>query len=270
MKTSNTKKAVILGIRFEGNSSLRHGTAEAPEEIRSILYNGISNLCTENGIDLEQDKQWTDAGDLIPDRNFSFPETIHTSISTYLNQGLRLLILGGDHSITYPSIQAYAKRYNGLNILHLDAHPDLYDSYDGNRYSHASPFARIMEENLAKRLVQIGIRTMNPHQKSQAERFNVEIIHARDWEINKCPVFQGPVYLSIDLDVLDPAFAPGVSHPEPGGLTTRDIISIIQSLRTTVVGCDIVEYNPRRDTLQITGTVVVKLFKECLGKLLEE
>jgi agmatinase len=270
MKTSKATKAAIFGIQFEGNSSLRHGTAEAPEEIRSILHSGASNLCTESGIDLEHDTGWVDAGDLIPDGNFSFPDSIQTLISTYLNKGLRLLILGGDHSITYPSIRAFAEHYNELSILQLDAHPDLYDSYDGNRYSHASPFARIMEENLAKRLVQIGIRTMNPHQKSQAERFNVEIIHARDWRMDKFPVFQGPVYLSIDLDVLDTAFAPGVSHPEPGGLTTRDIISIIQTLKPTVVGCDLVEYNPRRDIEQITGVTVVKLLKECLGKLLEE
>jgi arginase family enzyme len=127
-----------------------------------------------------------------------------------------------------------------------------------------------MEENLVRRLVQVGIRTMNPHQKSQAERFNTEIIHARDWIMNEYPTFQGPVYLSIDLDVLDPAFAPGVSHPEPGGLSSRDVISIIQSLRSNVVGCDIVEYNPQRDAGQITGAAVVKILKECLGKLLEE
>jgi arginase family enzyme len=152
-----------------------------------------------------------------------------------------------------------------LNILHLDAHPDLYDELDGNRRSHACPFARIMEEKLATRLVQVGIRTMNPHQRQQAERFNVEVIDMRHWQPGIPLEFDGPVYLSLDLDVLDPAFAPGVSHHEPGGLSTREVIHLIHSLKAPLVGADIVEYNPQRDPVGMTAMTAAKLLKEVVA-----
>jgi arginase family enzyme len=93
-----------------------------------------------------------------------------------VEKGHRVVSLGGDHSITYPIIRAFGKKYKKLNILHLDAHPDLYDELDGNPHSHASPFARIMEEVIAKRLVQVGIRTLTGHHKEQVKRFGVKII----------------------------------------------------------------------------------------------
>jgi arginase family enzyme len=153
--------------------------------------------------------------------------------------------------------------------LHFDAHPDLYDEFLGNRHSHASPFARIMEEGLAKRLVQVGIRTVNGHQREQAERFGVEFVEMRNWRDDLTLDFDSPVYISFDLDALDPAFAPGVSHREPGGLSTRQAIGVIQRLRAKVVGADIVEFNPRMDPAQITAVVCAKLLKEIAAKMLE-
>jgi arginase family enzyme len=152
--------------------------------------------------------------------------------------------------------------------LHLDAHPDLYDELEGNRYSHACPFARIMEEDLVVRLVQVGIRTMNPHQRAQAERFGVEVIEMRDWPPGPVFDFDGPVYLSLDLDVLDPAFAPGTSHHEPGGLSTREVLGLVQNLRAPIVGADIVELNPVRDPVGITAMAAAKLMKEVLALML--
>jgi len=151
----------------------------------------------------------------------------------------------------------------------LDAHPDLYEDYGGNRYSHACPFSRIMEKKLASRLIQVGIRTLNAHQKEQAERFGVEIIDMQNLK-NPQPVhLKGPLYLSIDLDVLDPAFAPGVSHHEPGGMSTRQLIELIQGLRVPLAGADIVEFNPRRDPSEITAMVAVKILKEVAARMLE-
>ena len=166
-------------------------------------------------------------------------------------------------------MRAYAKVYDDLSVLHLDAHPDLYDEFEGDRYSHACPFARIMEEGLASRLIQVGIRTMNPHQREQAERLGVEVVDMRHWDPGWQPHFDGPVYLSLDLDVLDPAFAPGISHHEPGGLSTREVIRLIHGLEGTLVGADIVELNPERDIVGLTAMVAAKLLKEIVAKKLD-
>jgi agmatinase len=186
-----------------------------------------------------------------------------------LNDDLAPISLGGDHSITYPIIKALSQKYKNLNILHFDAHPDLYNDFQGNRYSHASPFARIMEEKLAQRLVQIGIRTVNAHQREQIERFDVEVFGPHEWERALELEFDSPVYISFDIDGLDPAFAPGVSHREPGGLSTRQALDIIQGVKGNVVAADIVEFNPRMDPLLITGTVCAKLLKEIAAKMLQ-
>ncbi len=183
-----------------------------------------------------------------------------------LEKGLRPIVLGGDHSVTYPVVKALGRRYKKLNILDFDAHPDLYDEFEGDRYSHACPFARIMEERLVSRLVQVGIRTMNGHQRRQAERFGVEVIEMREFRENLALVFESPVYISFDMDALDPAFAPGVSHHEPGGLSTRQAIQMIQTITAKIVGADIVELNPGRDPLGMTAMAAAKILKEIAGK----
>jgi arginase family protein len=177
-------------------------------------------------------------------------------------------LLGGDHSITYPVLRGMRRSYPPPTILHIDAHPDLYDEFEGDRFSHACPFARILEEGLASRLVQVGIRTMNAHQRSQADRFGVEVIDMRTWEAGTRPAVDGDVYLSIDLDGLDPAYAPGVSHREPGGLSVRDVLTLVQGVKGTLVGADVVEYNPRQDVAGTTATVAAKIVKEIAGRML--
>jgi len=157
--------------------------------------------------------------------------------------------------------------HNRLSILQIDAHPDLYDVFEGNRLSHACQFARIMEERLATRLVQVGVRTLSAPQKSQAERFGVEIHDMASWDDSQRLDISGPLYLSLDIDALDPAFAPGISHREPGGLSTRQVIRIIHSLGADLVGADIVEYNPDADISGMTGMVCAKLLKEIASKM---
>ena len=176
--------------------------------------------------------------------------------------------LGGDHSITYPLVKAAAKHYPNLNILHFDAHPDLYDNFEDNPSSHASPFARIMESGLVKRLVQVGIRTINGHQRQQAQHFGVEVLTMRRWQDVFHIQFDSPLYITFDLDCLDPAFAPGVSHHEPGGLSTREALGIIQSLQANIVAADLVEFNPTQDLSNLTEMVAAKIFKEIVAKML--
>jgi agmatinase len=172
------------------------------------------------------------------------------------------IFLGGDHMVTYPVFAGLARVHGPVNILHFDAHPDLYDDFDGDPLSHASPFARIMEQGLATRLVQVGVRTLNKHCREQVRRFGVEVVEMRDFAPDRVPVPDTPLYISIDMDALDPAFAPGVSHHEPGGLSVRDVLSVLYRVRSPIVGADVVEYNPVRDINGMTAVVAAKLVKE--------
>ena len=156
-----------------------------------------------------------------------------------------------------------------MNILHFDAHPDLYENFENDPFSHASPFARIMENNLANELIQIGIRTMTNHQKDQVDKYKIKVITMNEFSSDLVLKFDDPVYISIDLDGLDPAYAPGVSHPEPGGLSTRDMLKIISNIDGEVIGGDIVEYNPKKDINNITAVTAAKLLKELMGKILK-
>jgi arginase family enzyme len=122
-----------------------------------------------------------------------------------------------------------------------------------------------MEERLADRLIQIGIRTMTGHQRSQAARFAVEVIEMRQLTDELHISTAGPLYVSIDVDVLDPAFAPGVSHREPGGLSVRQLLRFIQSLGGPIVGADVVELNPRYDSSGVSAMATSKVLRELLG-----
>jgi agmatinase len=258
----------VLGVPLDENSSFLSGAALAPPRIRQVLHSGETNLCAEDGIDLGADSRWLDLGDLDLRSGSAAFEQIEIAVAGLLRQDVRLLALGGDHAITYPILRAYAAKYADLTVLHLDAHPDLYDEFEGSRHSHACPFARIMEEGLVTRLVQVGIRTMNPHQREQAARFGVEVIEMRHYQPGLALNLTGPLYISIDLDVLDPAFAPGVSHHEPGGLSVRQLLQLFQELPVPVVGADIVELNPHRDLVGSTAMVAAKLLKELASVLL--
>ena len=268
---SNEQRAqlALIGIRYDENSSFTKGAADAPPQIRAALRSDAWNLTSENGTDLSGDGIFFDAGDIEPVSGSQMSALIENSVYTLIADGLMPISLGGDHSITYPIVRAFARKYKELSVLHFDAHPDIYDSYQGNRNSHASPFARIMEEKLVKRLVQVGIRTFTAHQREQVRKFGVESIEMRNLIGNLQLEFDTPVYISFDIDALDPAFAPGVSHREPGGLSTRQVIDIIQRMKGNVVGADIVEFNPRMDPLHVTGTVCAKILKEIAARMLE-
>lgn len=254
---------VLLGAPFDDASTFLRGAAEAPARIREVLHDGASNLCAEDGTDLGGELRFVDGGDLE-----GGPEQLEEKIAQLLARGARVLSLGGDHAISHPIVRAYKKMHTPLTILQFDAHPDLYDEFEGDRHTHASPFARIMEEPPVPRLIQVGIRAWNEHLRAQARRFNVEVHEMRNGVPASLPDLDGPLYLSLDLDVFDPAFAPGVSHHEPGGMTTREVLRLIQSLEVPVVGADLVELNPRRDPQGITAALAAKLVKELAAVML--
>ncbi len=249
------------------------GPSLAPPLVRAALHCPSTNLSTECGGDLEDfadDGRLVDVGDLVDIAGSDGLLCIRRRAEALRAAGYRVAAVGGDHAVTLPLVQACADLAPQLTLVHLDAHPDLYEELDGDRFSHACPFARIMEAGGALRLLQVGIRTCNAHQRQQARRWPVEMFYSGSRLDTEFPKVTWPAYLSVDLDVLDPAFAPGVSHHEPGGLTTRDVISLIHTLQGVLVGADVVEYNPRQDLNGVTGRVAAKLVKEILGSMLSD
>lgn len=267
-------RVVLAGVPWDGSSSFLRGAARGPSAIRDALWSPSSNSWTEDGVDLAEARlqgRFVDGGDVdvgaTPEESVG---RIREGIDRVLSGGGRLLALGGDHSVTFPILDAHARHGHRPAVLHIDAHADLYDVFDESRLSHACPFARIMEAGLASRLVQVGIRTLNRHQREQAQRFRVEIVEMRDWSPSVVLSFAEPIYVSLDLDALDPAFAPGVSHHEPGGLSTRDVIGLLHRLQGHVMGADVVELNPARDLHGVTAMAAARLVKELAGRMLSE
>lgn len=314
----------LLGVPWDLSSSFIRGAAAAPPLIRRALWSPSTNSATELGITIEPEAL-DDAGDLELGMDASQARAaIEVGVRAILAcQGLPV-VLGGDHSISYPVLRAWRDAPVAA-ILHIDAHGDLYDEFpasapafapegatarrglaDGataklgpaegatarlgpaghaavssapagvpeplvpvpgqtDRYSHACPFARIMEDGLTARLVQVGVRTATPHLVAQAARFGVESYGMDRWRDAPIEDLPGPLYVSIDLDGLDPAFAPGVAHPEPGGLSTRDVVGLLHRIQAPIAGIDIVEYNPLNDHRDLTARVAAKLLKEALA-----
>jgi arginase len=252
----------LIGAPTDRHSSFLRGAAAAPPLIRAALHSDHGNAAAESGAELGLDIRLGDAGDLALAEADGDDALIADAVARAAGEGAVPLVLGGDHSITLPVLEAVAAAHGAIDILHFDAHPDLYDDYDGDPRSHASPFARIMERGLARRLVQVGIRTLNRHCREQVERFGVEIVEMRGFAPDAVPQPEGPLYISLDLDAFDPAFAPGVSHHEPGGLSVRDVLAVLDRVRAPIVGADIVEYNPSRDLNGVTAVLAAKLVKE--------
>jgi agmatinase len=259
----------LLGIPNDDNSSFMKGAAEAPNLIRRELHCDAYSAWSETGVDLGEEGRLLDHGDIEFDTAHDAWEIIEQRVARALEPGHPLICLGGDHAITHPIMRAVRRRHPRLTIVHIDAHADIYHAYQDNLRSHASPFARIMEERLADRLIQVGLRTVNDHHRDQFKRFGVEVFEAARCSGHLQLDLTTPVYLSMDMDGLDPAYAPGVSHREPGGLSVRQVIDLIQAIDHPIVGADIVEYNPRCDISNLTATVAAKLLKEIGGMMVK-
>ena len=304
----------LIGLPTDHNSSFERGTASAPAFVREALWSDRGNMATECGLEVGVDIDLVDIGDLTLTNadNDADDAVISAAVSAASASDAVPLLLGGDHAVSYPVIAALAATHGPLNILHFDAHPDTYDDFRGNPRSHASPFARIMEAGLARRLVQVGIRTATPHQRAQAERyddfegnprshaspfarimeaghavrlvqvgirtlnrhcreqaerFGVEIMPISGFTPSQVPVLSGPLYISVDLDGIDPSEAPGVSHPEPGGLRLREVLDCIAKQTAPIVGADIVELNPARDVGGVTAILAAKLVREVAAQI---
>ena len=259
----------LLGVPHDQNSSYMRGAAEGPPLIRRELHCDAQSSWSETGVDLGTPGRVIDHGDIRFDTSEDAWDVIERDVARVLEEGSPLICLGGDHAITHPIMRAVRRRHAGLTILHFDAHPDIYHSYQGNLRSHTSPFARIMEERLADRLIQVGLRTINDHHREQFRRFGVEVIEPARWGASLQLDLKTPVYVSMDMDGLDPAYAPGVPSREPGGLTPRQVIDLIHTIDQPIVAADIVEYNPRCDISNLTAIVAAKLLKEIGGMMVK-
>ncbi|KAI3449111.1 hypothetical protein Pfo_005776 [Paulownia fortunei] len=270
----------MLGLPLGHNSSYHQGPRYAPPHIREGIWHPSTNSSTEKGKDISDPRVLSDVGD-VPIQELreagvdadTLMNTITECVKQVMEENpLRPLVLGGDHSITYPVVRAVSEKLGGpVDILHIDAHPDIYEAFQNNIYSHASPFARIMEGGYGNKLLQVGIRSINEEGREQGKRFGAKqfemttYAHDREYLENLTLGGDGAkgVYISVDCDGLDPAFAPGVSHREPGGLSFRDVLNIIQNLKGDIVGADVVEYNPQLDPVDgLTTMVAAKLVRE--------
>lgn len=268
LKKSDNYDIAIFGVPYDEKSCFLRGPAKGPRAIREAWTEEEQNAWTELGINLEEALIMVDLGDLNVACDYSgASERIESHIFSVLEKGAVPIVLGGDHSISYPVVKAMARKFNALDILQFDAHPDLYEELYGDRYSHACPFTRILEEGLVKNLVQVGIRGAIGEHREKAAAYHVQMIEMKDIPDKLELVFDNPLYISFDIDALDPAFAPGVSHRVPGGLSSRQAVDIIHALKAEIVGMDMVEVNPDRDASGITASAAAKIIMEIAGKI---
>ncbi|MGZ8362417.1 MAG: arginase family protein [Caulobacteraceae bacterium] len=257
----------LLGLPTDRNSSFLRGPAKAPAAIRAAMASDMGHLIARSGVDAADPSVMRDGGDLPLNETEADHEAIAAGAARAFEAG-PALFLGGDHYVTWPVFAGLkAAGRPAPHIVHFDAHPDLYPDYEGNRFSHASPFARILEDGLAASLTQIGVRAINPVQLAQIDRYGVRAFPPERLPDAFAALPEGDVYVSFDLDGLDPAFAPGVSHHEPGGLTVREVLAVLDAIPGRVIGADIVEYNPDRDINGMTAAVCVKLLKELTARI---
>lgn len=287
---SFSTKVGYFGVCEDRNSSFLRGPAEAPPLIREAFHSDAFNGHCEYGFNVRNEDILKDFGDIgLLGESFDFPtlrSAIEERMRGILEEDRVPFCLGGDHSITYPLVDVLVqlrKEVLGierpLTILHFDAHGDIYPCFEGNPYSHASPFSRILENDLCHNLIQIGVRTITPDQKEQMVKYSTVWIDAKDFPYsgkNLEPILAShlqhdvhDIYLTVDMDVLDPSVAPGVSHREFGGLSAGQLIDSILCIPGKIVGADLVEYNPTVDIDGITATCAGKLFQEMIGKIVD-
>lgn len=272
----------ILGVPFDSGVSYRPGARFGPAAIRagSKLLRPYHPALDVQPWSLAQ---VADAGDLAPNP-FDIVEAIsqiEAGAKATLDKADRLVVLGGDHTIALPLLRVAHERHGRIALVHFDAHLDTWDTYFGAAYTHGTPFRRAFEEGLLaeNRCAHVGIRgsLYGTHDLEDDAGFGFEIVSTAaiarsspDAAVATIRerVGDSPVYVSIDIDVLDPAHAPGTGTPEPGGLTTREVMLILRGMAgLPIVGVDVVEVAPAYDHAELTSLAAANLAYECLALL---
>jgi agmatinase len=256
---------VLVGLPYDGTCSYRPGTRFGPEAIRAAswgleVYSPIQNATLDK-------VAYFDAGEL------EFPLGNRDAILTIIREnahdvvsaGKRWLGLGGEHLVTFPVIESYVKKYPDLAVLHFDAHADLRDDYMGEKLSHATVLRRVTDLVGPESLVQIGIRS-GPQEEFEWMRKHGTLLESRDDLPRALARLEGrPVFLTIDLDVLDPSIMSGTGTPEPGGLSYREFTEWLLPFRhLNFVGADVVELSPHYDPSGVSNVVAAKVVREVM------
>ncbi len=257
---------ILLGVPLDLTSSYRTGTRFAPQQIRAAEAS-LEDYSVALGRDVQQIKV-IDRGDLeLPPGNLEKGlARIEEEAAIALDKGMACVALGGEHLITLPLVKVVLAKYPDLVVLQLDAHADVADRYGGESLTHATVMRRVVELLGPGRLVQLGIRSAAPEEAAFAgEQTHFFAGPPPDMEGVVGLLTGRPVYLTIDIDVVDPAFAPGVSYPEPGGWSSRELFQVLgQMANLDVVSMDLVEVCPPYDSAGITAALAAKVLRESL------
>ena len=266
LSTEGKPDTVILGIPYDAMSSNRRGAAGGPKAIRAASSSRSLNPCTEEGASLCEITRLVDRGDLeLSENPEEMTEAVGKAVNEILSEGATPILLGGDHSVTAPAVSALSQTRGKIDVLYIDAHPDLYEEYDGTPYSHASTGYQIATGVDFGRFVQVGVRMPAKGHLEKAKELGIQAITAYHLVTPEELRFENPLYLSVDMDCLDPAFAPGVGNPVPGGLSTRELLDVLKSISGQIAAADIVEFVPQYDVSEITGTAAARLVLEIAG-----
>jgi agmatinase len=258
---------VLVGAPMDLTVSFRSGTRQGPQQVRRVSYS-IEEYSVELNRDLS-DYCYFDAGDIIMPFGSvrQSLQRVEQVVAKVLNDGRFPLILGGEHLISLPVIREMVKVYPDLIVVQLDAHADLRDEYMGETCSHATVMRRVAEIIGSRNLYQFGIRSGSREEfdfaRANTNIFINEVVSPLQKVLAQLK--NRPVYLSLDIDVLDPAYAPGTGSPEPGGCSVLEILKAIYILgELQVVGLDLVEVNPVYDLSERTALLAAKLVREAI------
>lgn len=255
---------VVCGIPFDGTCSNRPGTRFGPTELRKEII-GLETYSPYQNLDMTQ-FTFCDMGDLdLPIGNSrNVVSTIYKDYQKILADKKKILTLGGEHLITYPVVKAYLETYPDLHIIHLDAHTDLRDQFFGEKLSHATVIKLIYNEMKQGKIYQFGIRSGTKEEFEFGKKnTNLHFNSLEGMSLMKEKIGEFPVYLTIDLDVLDPSIFPGTGTPEPGGVSFNNLIESLMFLKDlNIVGADIVELSPHYDSSGVSNVVAAKVLRE--------
>jgi agmatinase len=268
-RTLADARIVIYGIPFEGRVNLRKGADGGPRDLR-LASDSIETYSPFLDRDLD-DLRLADIGDCEMPDGASPREQLDAArdeIRAWWKPGLIPFMLGGDHTATVPVIEAIAPAFPDLRVIQLDAHPDLREEFLGERYNYASAMARVMETVPPERVYQVGIRTgaREEYARRRPRFYPAFAVHPVEAMRALLPELRGhPLYVTIDVDVLDPAEAPGTGSPEPGGLRVPELIEIVRMLgERNVIGGDLVEVAHAWDPSGRTGIAAAWVIRESL------
>lgn len=258
---------ILFGAPFDGTVSYRPGSRFAPMRIRPDSY-GLETYSPYQNKDIE-DCLIHDAGDL--DVPFGDVKRAHEVIENYtdylLNEGKKPFMIGGEHSVSLPTIRACAKQYSELCVIHFDAHTDLRDHYMGVELSHASVIKHAWSILGDERIYQFGIRSGLREEFDWADEGHTHLCKFDTSTLEQAieTIGDRPVYVTIDLDVLDPSIMSGTGTPEPGGLTFKELLDAVLSLKTlNIIGADVVELAPDYDASGVSTAVASKIIRELI------